>query len=224
MKGVSKFSFLFLALLSWIVIQLDPLISNIISSIVGESSSNFSFTIDSINFILVILVWAISAYYLFSLSKSKLDFNILKTNEKPTKINLFIALLLLASAIIVTTALWNFKLKPVAEFSMHIKSFGTLGIISFILQYIYYVFEIVLATLIISFGQKFGDLMFKSSKIPWGGILLAITWGLIHIVWKGSIVFGCFIALDGILFGTIYLLVKKNIYYAFPIIFLMFVF
>ncbi|WP_200789781.1 hypothetical protein [Clostridium fallax] len=93
----------------------------------------------------------------------------------------------------------------------------------FIFQYIYYIFEAVLVLLIIVFGQKAGEMSFKNKRLPWGGFLLGVTWGLIHLLTKGDLVIGLILCLASVLYGIAYLAVKKNIYIAYPIIFLMFV-
>lgn len=55
------------------------------------------------------------------------------------------------------------------------KSYGTL---LFIFQYIYYVFETLLFTLILVFAQLAFETWFKNRKIPYGGIVMGLTWGL----------------------------------------------
>ncbi|MDR2402388.1 MAG: hypothetical protein LBD32_02930 [Cytophagales bacterium] len=49
--------------------------------------------------------------------------------------------------------------------------FQSNGMLGFIFQYIYYLFEIALVFLIITFGQKAGEDVFAHKKIPlWGYI------------------------------------------------------
>ena len=52
------------------------------------------------------------------------------------------------------------------------------NIFQFCAQYLYYIFEVVLVVLIIIYGQKaIETLLKKDSLIPFGGIILAMTWG-----------------------------------------------
>ena len=52
------------------------------------------------------------------------------------------------------------------------------NIFQFCAQYLYYIFEVVLVVLIIIYGQKaIETLLKKESLIPFGGIILAMTWG-----------------------------------------------
>ena len=51
-------------------------------------------------------------------------------------------------------------------------------VFQFYIQYLYYIFEVVLVVLIIIYGQKaIETLLKKESLIPFGGIILAMTWG-----------------------------------------------
>ena len=77
--------------------------------------------------------------------------------------------------------LWDLNFKPFAEFASKVKHFGSNAWITFIFQNIYYIFESLLMYLLIAFGQEFGEKFWNSSKIPWGGILLGLSWGLMHI-------------------------------------------
>lgn len=110
---------------------------------------------------------------------------------------------------------WN-GFKVVKEFQYH-------GWINFIFQYLYYIFETGLFVLIIVFAQEAGEIWFKKSTIPWGGILVSLTSGLAHIFTKGDLSIGLFAFLGGLLYGSIYIISKKNLYIAFPFILLMFI-
>ena len=97
------------------------------------------------------------------------------------------------------------------------------GFVLFIFQYIYYLAEGFLISLVIAYGQKACEMWFHNDKIPYGGIILGLTWGLAHIISKGSILMGLLSVLGGFLFGSIYLLVNKDFKKTFPIITLLFI-
>ncbi|HQE69946.1 MAG TPA: hypothetical protein PK071_02345, partial [Atopobiaceae bacterium] len=59
--------------------------------------------------------------------------------------------------------------------------------------------------------------------IPYGGILLALVWGLPHILSKEDIATGLLAAFAGFLFGAVYLFVNKDYRRALPIIALLFI-
>lgn len=100
------------------------------------------------------------------------------------------------------------------------KSHGTL---MFLFQYIYYLFEAVLFTLILVFAQIAFETWFKNKKIPYGGIILGLTWGLAHAFTKGSILIGLEGVVVGLLFGSLYLLLNRNLKGTYCLLFLLFV-
>jgi hypothetical protein len=54
-----------------------------------------------------------------------------------------------------------------------------------------------LISLIIVFGQKVCEKWFHNEKIPYGGIILGLTWGLVHTYTKGSLPIGLLSAAGG---------------------------
>ena len=92
----------------------------------------------------------------------------------------------------------------------------------FLFQYIYYIAEGFLISLVIVYGQKAFETWFGNEKIPYGGIVLELVWGLAHIFTQGSVPIGLLSALAGFLFGASYLLVNKDFRKAFPVITLLF--
>lgn len=100
------------------------------------------------------------------------------------------------------------------------KSHGTL---LFIFQYIYYVFETLLFTRILVLAQLAFETWFKNRKIPYGGIVLCLTWGLGHAFTKGSLLIGLEGIVIGLLFGSLYLLLNRNLKGTLVLLFLLFV-
>lgn len=85
---------------------------------------------------------------------------------------------------------------------------------AFCAQYLYYFSEVGLVLLIIAFGQKAAEaLLQRESKVPFGGVFLALTWGAFHFVsrgvglewWNG---FSCMIF--SVLSGAMYLQGKRR--------------
>lgn len=103
-----------------------------------------------------------------------------------------------------------------------IQEWNARGPLLFVFQYIYYLAEGFLISLIIVFGQKACEKWFHNEKIPYGGIVLGFTWGLAHIFTKDSLAVGLLSAAAGFLFGAAYLLVNKDYRKALPIITLLF--
>ena len=97
------------------------------------------------------------------------------------------------------------------------------GPLLFGFQYIYYLFEVMLVLLIIIFGQMAFEKWFNNNKIPFGGILVALTWGLGHWVSKGSLGAGLYTAVGGFIFGSAYLLTNRNVKLSYILLCIMFI-
>ena len=93
----------------------------------------------------------------------------------------------------------------------------------FPMQYLYYLVEVVMVLLIIVFGQYAFEKWFKNDKIPYGGILVALTWGLGHWFTKGSLVTGIYTAIVGFVFGSVFLLTRRNIKLSYLFLCIMFI-
>jgi hypothetical protein len=63
---------------------------------------------------------------------------------------------------------------------------------------------------------------FHKEKIPYGGIVVALTWGLVHILSKGSLATGILAAGAGFSFGVTYLLLNRDVRKVYPVLFIMF--
>lgn len=104
----------------------------------------------------------------------------------------------------------------ISEIIGYIKNLSPLwmGIAGLVLRELYYVFEFTLVTCIVDCAQKTGEKLGWSSRIPWGGIFLGLTWGLIHIISKGSIETGIACLLLSLVVGSVYLYFGKKPAYA----------
>lgn len=80
----------------------------------------------------------------------------------------------------------------------------------------------MLVTLILVFGQKAFEQWFNKVNIPYGGIILALTWGVAHFFTK-DILTGIVTIISSLAFGSIYLLVNRDIRKNYPILWVMFV-
>ena len=173
----------------------------------GISSSNYSEIQRIIHWLLTSLCWGTIAILLVRNAKKKLSLDVI-SKVKPTKQGLIIGIVLVLICIALNAFDWG-TLKVIGEFQKK-------GILLFIFQYIYYLFEVVLVFLIVVFGQKFFETLVKTtSLIPWGGLVLCCTWGAVHILTKGSISTGISVMIFAFLYGVIYLLLNRNSRYAY---------
>jgi hypothetical protein len=173
-----------------------------------------------IHWICTIIVWC-SGLFLLNLFSKKIGYNIFENINKPTLINWIIVGIIIILAAIVSYVSWEMHFKPIVEFNGLKNRYGNIGIVAFIFQYLYYIVESMLFLAIIVFGQEFGERAFKTKIIPWGGIMCALTWGLAHILTQ-NLSTGIYSFFVSILYGLVYLQMKKNIKYAYIIIAIMF--
>ncbi|EPZ58801.1 putative membrane protein [[Clostridium] sordellii ATCC 9714] len=168
-----------------------------------------------LHWVVICIIWLIVGIFLINLAKKKYGFDLLENKIKLKGLQYVGIVLCLIVSIASHYIDWG-GFKPILEFQR-------LGVLKFIFQYIYYLFEVFLITLIVIFAQKAFEKWFKNETIPYGGIVLALTWGLMHIVSKGSITVGLLSAFGGFLYGSAYLVVGKDYRKALPLMYLMFV-
>ena len=166
------------------------------------------------------IVWGAGAWLLYVLAKKR-GFNVFENKSKVPSLNWIIVFALLSFSAIASYLAWDMRFKPFAEFMGMSNRFGNQAILAFVGQYIYYSVESVLFLAIIVFGQKFGELAFRKNNVPWGGILCGLTWGLGHILTQ-DLFTGIFSAAISVAYGVVYLLLKRNIKYTYPVLALMF--
>lgn len=142
--------------------------------------------------------------------------------EKPTNKQFAIAAGLLLLTLTMSVASWGgFKVYKELMGSIRYAGIG-LGVSNFVAQYFYYFLESILITMIIAFTQEAGERIFKNTSIPIGAIALAVIWGLDHIIWHG-ILDGMITTVAAVIYGISFLVLRKNVKYAFWIILLMFI-
>lgn len=161
----------------------------------GISNNQWTISQNLIHWTVTCLIWGVLAFLLLN--------QIPKQRPKIKKVNVGAAGLIILVSIIYTTFVWN-GVKPIIEFTNN-------GLIKFVVQYVYYACESILILLIIVFGQMFFEKMVgRKSHLPAGSIILALTWGLIHILTQG-ISTGVYACIQACLFGFVYLALNKRI-------------
>lgn len=224
-KENKRFSYFDLALLAFGGLGLEVVLIFIESALYGTSNtSEWEVGKVLLHWGITWIIWGIVSYLVYKNAK-KNGFDLFAIKEKPSIRNLILTILALCLAIFIGFIDWGYEFKPIAEFIGKTSSYGMAGgTVAFLFQYVYYFIESVLFILIIALGQQAGEDKFKvkyMKYIPWGGIMCGLTWGLVHILTKGLATgLGCLVM--SILYGIVYLLLKKNIRYAYIIISLMF--
>lgn len=172
----------------------------------GTSNSQWTILQNITYWAVTCLIWGCLAFLLLK--------QIPKQRSKIKKNNIVKASLIILISIAYTTFVWN-GFKPFIEFSNN-------GLIKFVIQYVYYACESMLILLIIVFGQMFFEkIVGKKNALPSGSIILALTWGLIHILTQG-ISTGIYACIQACLFGFVYLAFDRSIAISYVAITLMF--
>jgi membrane protease YdiL (CAAX protease family) len=177
-----------------------------------------------VHWVVTCLAWGLGALLVVKECKKKSGLDIIDNlkrvavidKEDPIKIWQWVLIVIGAVLCLISTWIdWNGS-KVIAEFHSR-------GPILFPFQYIYYLFEVMLVLLIIIFGQMAFEKWFNNNKIPFGGILVALTWGLGHWLTKGSLFAGLYTAVGGFVFGSAYLLTKRNVKLSYILLCIMFI-
>ena len=105
-------------------------------------------------------------------------------------------------------------IQVIYEYHYMSQDFGEFSILIFVLQLIYYCLEASLVTLIVIFANEWGQRKYKTLLIPYGGILLSITWGAVHFLTKGVEV-GLYGIVVSMIIGTGFILTKKNLIFTY---------
>lgn len=123
-------------------------------------------------------LWIIVIGVVVPWTRRRYDLPKAATKEQLSKREWTITLLCLAGCKIMTFIDWH-TLKMIGEANGK-------TLLQYLAQYGYYLLEVGLVLLIILYGQKAFETLFqKESHIPYGGLLLAFTWGAFHFVSRG---------------------------------------
>ncbi len=201
-KNITGFDFLWLAFYT-IAAFLFELLLVTVEGFLGISIYHATMFQMIAHWIVTSLGWLGLGFAIIALAKKQTGFDLLKTEKKTVSVWQWLTIVL--SFILITLVqYWDWKGFKILIELQH------LGWLRFLFQYIYYAAESFLISLVLVFGQKAFETWFKNDKIPYGGILLGLTWGLMHILSKGSVLTGILTCLAGFLFGSVYLLVNKD--------------
>lgn len=205
MKKTSNWDYLWYALYAFAGLGMEVLLLSFVEPMIfpGVNSwKEYTQLQTIIHWLLTIGCWGGIAAYLVIDAKRKVKFNPFKQGISGRKL-LLPALLCVLACIALNVMDWG-TLKILGEFQKK-------GLLIFGFQYLYYMFEVLLVYLIVAFGQRFFEGLYpKWNYIPWGGIVLCFTWGIIHMLSQGSIETGLGVMLFSIAFGMLYLCLKRD--------------
>lgn len=214
-KEAKGLDFLTLALLAFAGVGLEVALAfGLEPFLYGGAMGQWSDTQIILHWIFTCILWCGAGLGIIWLAKKKYGFDLFRRGPKMAVWQWVAVAVLAAVSLVISYVSW--------EGSKVVKEFYANGPVKFVFQYIYYIFEVVLVTLILVFGQKAFEAWFHKENIPYGGIIVAVTWGIGHFFTKDFLT-GIVTMISGLAFGSVYLLVNRDIRKAFPIMWLMFV-
>lgn len=170
--------------------------------IYGHSMKEFTTIECIIHWSVTIITWLVVASLTVRSAKKNLGFQLKGTDGKWTLLGIITSSALVGLMLVVNYVdVGGLKI---------IHEFHRLGVLKFIFQHLYYLAEVVLFTLIIVFGQNALEKLFGKKNVPYGGIIVGLTWGLAHCFTKGSIWIGLGGIVIGFLFGAVYVFLGKD--------------
>lgn len=215
MKKVSGINFFNLAVLAFAGIGLEALLAfGIEPMIYGSPLNEWTDLQNIIHWVATCILWGAVSWYIIYFAKKKYDFDLFQKGNKMAVWQWMLVAVFVIGSLVLSYFDWNGS-KVIIEFFAN-------GPVKFIFQYIYYIFETVLVTLILVFGQNAFEKWFHKRNIPYGGIIVAVTWGIGHFFTK-DVLTGIVTIISGLAFGSVYLLVNRDIRKAYPILLIMFV-
>ena len=215
MDKISGWKYMQLALLCVVGLCLEFLLAFVLEPFIfGISLNEYSTPQYITHWIATCILWGVVSWLLIVTAKQQYQFNMMEKGKHMVWWQWAIIVICIAASICVSYLNWGgFKV---------IKEFRSLGLPKFVFQYIYYLFETMLITLILIFSQKAFEKWFNESYFPYGGVLLALTWGIGHFVSK-DIVTGILCIIVSFAYGSLYLLTNRDVLKTYLFVSIMFI-
>ena len=215
MKENSGWKYMRLALLAVVGFCLEFVLAFMVEPLIFHISINeYSTPQYIIHWIATCVLWGIVCWWLIMTAKTKYQFNVLKKGKTMFGWQWIIIVICIAVSVSVSYHNWDgFKV---------IKEFTNLGFLKFVFQYIYYLFETMLVTLVLIFSQTAFEKWFHKEYVPYGGLLLALTWGIGHFLSK-DILTGILCLIVSFAYGSFYLLSNRDVLKTYIFVSIMFI-
>lgn len=215
MKKASGMKSIVLALLAFASLGLEALLAFGIEPLIyGVPIQEWTDFQNIIHWVATCILWSAASWCILQYAKKKYHFNLFQKGKKMAAWQWLFIIVFVIGSLILSYMDWNG--------SKVIKEYDANGPLKFIFQYIYYTFETLLVMLILVFGQCAFESWFHKQNVPYGGIIVAITWGIGHFFTKDFST-GIVTMISGLAFGSVYLLTNRDIRKTYPILWMMFV-
>ncbi len=171
-----------------------------------------------------VLIWCLAAFFFSTWAIKRRVFSELINFRLNSKVLLYTlaSVLIVILAAIVESRLTGARIPQIySEYLGFQNMYGGNALVVTIFQNIYYIFEMVLVLIMLAFFQKAGELWFKNEKVPYGGIGIMLTWGLIHFVShpEGAL----WITMWAIVPGLMYIVSNRSFYPVYALLLLGFI-
>jgi len=220
MTTTAPLTYLYLALYAFALVGLE-LVLLAVEPLLGLPEDGFWAQI--VHWALTIFVWMVGAVGFLTLALRRTDFG-LRGEAKP-RMGVVRWLAVAALVVVTLASQWTIQggvVPPVAEHNALVERFGDAGTVAWFVQVAYYFAEVLVIVLIIGFGQIAGERWFRRKWIPWGGILLAMTWGLVHFLTQ-DVATGIYGIALSLVMGAVHTLARNNLFITYPLLLALFI-
>lgn len=208
----SAFDFLSLGLYAFCALEIEFIMLYLIEPFLFPSLTDVTLYC-CLHWGLCALIGAGAAAALLAVSKKSFQFAPLSARETPSR-----KAALVAAALCLLGIGYNYL--SCGEFLIVYK-LRQLNALEFIFQYLWLFCQAALFLLLIAFGQKAGEMKRGDRVMPWGGFLTGALWGLFQLLVQQDLLLGILSCVMGVLYGLMYLLVRKNMRWAYPMMVVM---
>ena len=171
-------------------------------------------------------VWVGLGFWLVHLSRTECGFNIEFKAKAPSAVKLIIAA---AISVVFTACMLIFA----GGFSIPYEIKGAVDLICTVEYYIFLIVNAAVFVAVMVFGQKFGDVLWRESNIPWGGIVLGVGMAISNLIGGFSnmtegdsvwmvLLSAAVVFVYAAIYGVIFVLAEKKPLYALPFVALIF--
>jgi len=160
-----------------------------------------------------IILWAAGAWMVYLWAKRKgVQADVLRVNiNQRDLVLLAIGVAFVIVYELVYTRLTGLRIPQIWREYLGFQSmYGSQAWVVLLFQNLYYMMEFVMVVLMLAFFQRAGELWSKLTWFPWGGIGIALTWGMIHLVTNPQGALG--VIVWSLVLGILFLFSKKNFF------------
>ena len=213
-------SYLYLALYAFALVGFE-IVLLAVEPVLGLPPASFLAQI--VHWALTIVIWVVGVIGLTAWALRRTDFTLRgKAAPRTSTLRWLVVTVLVVATLAAQWVLQGGVFPPVAEHTAFSERFGHAGTAAWLVQVAYYCAEVAVIVLIIGFGQRAGDRWFRRQWVPWGGIMLAMTWGLVHFLTQDAAT-GIYGVALSLVMGTVYTFTGKSLLTTYPLLLVVFI-